>query len=88
MSLVFCILHQNGSSEPILRVSSDAEQPYGPMLRLATSGTISSGIIAEEATTAAEGEEATTAAEGEGETVEEEAAGGEEEAAGGEEVAE
>jgi hypothetical protein len=51
MSLVFCILHQNGSSEPILRVSSDAEQPYGPMLRLATNSTTSS--TEDEATTTA-----------------------------------
>jgi hypothetical protein len=87
------------SDTPVARMSTDGGQTFSPMLRLATSGTISSGIIAEEATTAAEGEEATTAAEGEEATTAAEgeeattAAEGEgetveEEAAGGEEVAE
>jgi hypothetical protein len=81
------------SNTPVARMSTDGGQTFSPMLRLATNGTISSGIIAEEEATTAE-EEATTAeeeattAEEEATTAEEEAAGGEEEAAGGEEVAE
>lgn len=47
---------ENGSSESVLRVSTDAGQTFGPVLNLGTNGTISS---AETATTAGgEGEEA------------------------------
>jgi hypothetical protein len=59
----------NGTSESVLRVSTDAGQTFGPMLMLGTNGTISS---TEEEGGGVEG------AEGEGETVEEEAVGGEE----------
>ena len=54
----------NGTSESVLRVSTDAGQTFGPMIMLGTNGTISS----------AEEEEGGGGAEGEGETVEEEAA--------------
>jgi hypothetical protein len=57
----------NGTSESVMRVSTDAGQTFGPMIILGTNGTIS----------ATEEEEAAVAGEGgEGETVEEEAAGG------------
>jgi hypothetical protein len=56
----------NGTSESVLRVSTDAGQTFGPMIMLGTNGTISS----------AEEEEGGGGAEGEGETVEEEAVGG------------
>jgi hypothetical protein len=54
--LEFCILHQNGSSEPVLKVSTDAGQPFGSVLRLAAKSTISS-TEDEATTTAAAGEE-------------------------------
>jgi hypothetical protein len=73
------------SDTPVARMSTDGGQTFSPMLRLATNGTISSGIIAEEATTA---EEEATTAEEEATTAEEEATTAEEEAAEGEEVAE
>jgi hypothetical protein len=69
------------SDTPVARMSTDGGQTFSPMLRLATNGTISSGIIAEEATTA---EEEATTAEEEATTAEEEATTAEEEAAGGE----
>jgi hypothetical protein len=49
----------NGTSESVMRVSTDAGETFGPLMMLGTNGTISS-------------------TEEEGETVEEEAAGGEE----------
>jgi predicted membrane-bound mannosyltransferase len=52
------------SDTPVARISNDAGQTFGPLLRLATNGTISSST-----------ETTTTTAAG-GETVEEEAAGG------------
>jgi hypothetical protein len=80
------------SDTPVARMSTDGGQTFSPMLRLATNGTISSGIIAEEATTAEEeattAEEEATTAEEEATTAEEEATTAEEEAAEGEEVAE
>jgi hypothetical protein len=76
------------SDTPVARMSTDGGQTFSPMLRLATNGTISSGIIAEEATTAEEeattAEEEATTAEEEATTAEEEATTAEEEAAGGE----
>jgi hypothetical protein len=56
----------NGTSESVMRVSTDAGETFGPLMMLGTNGTISSSGTEEE------GEEA------EGETVEEEAVGGEE----------
>jgi hypothetical protein len=58
------------SDVPVARISTDAGETFGPMLRLATNGTISSGIE--------DGGEGAAAAVGEGEegeTVEEEAVG-------------
>ena len=52
------------SDTPVARISNDAGQTFGPLLRLATNGTISSST------------ETTTATAAGGETVEEEAAGG------------
>ena len=54
------------SDIPVARISTDAGETFGPMLRLATNGTISVGT---EEVGAAAGEE-------EGETIEEEAVGG------------
>jgi hypothetical protein len=54
--------NQTGSDTPVAKISNDAGETFGPMIMLATNGTIS--------TTEEEGEEE------EGETVEEEAVGG------------
>ena len=51
----------NGTSESVMRVSTDAGETFGPLMMLGTNGTISSSGTEEE---------------GEGETVEEEAVGG------------
>lgn len=66
---------ETGSSESVLRVSTDAGQTFSPVMMLGTNGTLST---AETATT--DTNTTTTTAEGggeeEGETVDEEAVGG------------
>jgi Neuraminidase (sialidase) len=59
---------ENGTREPVMRVSNDAGETFGPMLRLAANGTI--GVTEEEEAAAAaegEGEEEAAAANGGGE---------------------
>jgi hypothetical protein len=70
---------ETGSSDSVLRVSTDAGQTFGPVIMLGVNGTISTatGNTTETATTMAEGGEGTAGAAGAGgETTEEEAVGG------------